>query len=70
MTDDMKAFMALNAKHKIIEGIRIMEDGKEPNTIRELEKSNVKYVFENGSSLVLSQLDVASNEKYSPVWRL
>ena len=70
MTEDMQAFITLNKKHHIVEGLRVNSDGKEANTLKELNGSGVKYNFKNGSSLILTPKDLASNTVYQPVWDL
>jgi len=68
MTEDMQALVSLNKKHHIVEGLRVKPNGKEAKTIDKLNGSNIKYIFKNGSSLILTQTDLASNTEYQPVW--
>ena len=70
MTEEMQAFIALNKKHHIVEGLRVKLNGKEANTVDELNGSNIKYIFKNSSVLILTPEDLASNTDYQPVWDL
>lgn len=70
MTKQMKKFIALNAKKKIVSGMRCNADGTEARTSKQLENGSILYQFESGGRIILTREDLNSVPDYQPIWDL
>ena len=67
-TINMRKFITKNSKFKIISGEILSNRGNTCYTLKDFKGSvGTKYVFSDGSVMVLSTEDIESSD-YSPIW--
>lgn len=71
MTSNMKKFIELNKRSKIVESELLTPDKKSLSTKLDFKLCDrARYRFANGETLILTNVDKSSAPDYQPIWDL
>ena len=71
MTENMKAFVEHNKKHKVVCAGMLTPEGEPVLTDKDVENSDrSRYIFSDGTEIVLLSADRLSAPDFKPIWDL
>jgi len=69
MTENMKAFVEHNKKHKVVYAGMLTPEGEPVSTGKDVENSDrSRYIFSDGTEIVLLSADKLSAPDFKPIW--